>query len=306
MIILAYLPTVNKFGKLLLIMLDYLTLFSFKDLPDILIVSLLLYFILVFIKQTRSYVLAYGAVAYLVVVYLARSLSLPLTQEIFQILATVFLLIFVVISQRELRRFFDWIFISSRRLAHKNRQGLSSGVSFSIMKAVQEMADKKIGALIVLPGEMPLEGVVEGGFALDGRVSVPLLLSIFDVTSPGHDGAVIIDNNRLKKFGVHLPLAENYSAFHKAGTRHRAAVGVTEKTDALAIVVSEERGEISVAQNGELKKISELHLLEEQISHFIKEAQEPEFDRFWQFFLTKNLNLKFFALLLAIILRFIL
>jgi len=286
-------------------MTEYLSILQFKNLLDVLIVSLLIYFILVFIKQSRSYAIAYAAFIYLVIIYLARTLSLSLTREIFQLLATFFVLIFVVIFQRELRRFFDWIYLSTRRLMRGAKTQLSNDVSFSIMKAVKEMAEKRIGALIVLPGELPLEGVVEGGFNLDGRVSVALLLSIFDVTSPGHDGAVIIDNNRLKRFGVHLPLAENYQAFHQTGTRHRAAVGVTEKTDALAIVVSEERGEISVAEAGQLTKIIELHTLEEQIRRFISEAQEPEFNRFWRVFLAENWRLKILSLIVALGLYFV-
>lgn len=286
--------------------MNYLTLFQPKDIIDILLVALLIYFILIFIKQSKSFVVAYGAAIYLLIIYFAQTLSLTLTREIFQILSTVFLLVFVVIFQRELRRFFDWIFISTRRLTHRREKTISNEVSFSIIKAAQEMATKKIGALIVLPGELPLEGVIEGGFPLDGRVSLPLILSIFDPTSPGHDGAMIIDNNRVKKFGVHLPLADNFSGFAKTGTRHRAAVGVTQRTDALVIVVSEERGEISVASRGELKKINDIHVLEEQISQFISVAQEPEFSHFWRVFLSRNWRLKALALILALILRIVL
>lgn len=287
-------------------MVQYLSLSQPKDIIDVLLVALLIYFILVFIKQSRSFVIAYGAAIYMIIIYFARTLSLTLTREIFQILSTVFLLVFVVIFQRELRRFFDWIFISTRRLTHRRQRTISNDASFSIIKAAQEMADKKIGALIVLPGELPLEGIIEGGFALDGRVSLPLILSIFDPTSPGHDGAMIIDNNRVKKFGVHLPLADNFSGFEKTGTRHRAAVGITQRTDSLVIVVSEERGEISVASRGELEKIDNIHLLEEQISKFISVAQEPEFSHFWRVFLTRNWWLKALALLLALILRIVL
>ncbi|MFA6476049.1 MAG: diadenylate cyclase [Candidatus Paceibacterota bacterium] len=286
--------------------MSYLTLFQSKDIIDVLLVALLIYFILVFIKQSKSFVVAYGAAIYLLIIYFARTLSLTLTREIFQILSTVFLLVFVVIFQRELRRFFDWIFISTRRLTHRRQRTISNDVSFSIIKAAQEMAAKKIGALIVLPGELPLEGIVEGGFVLEGRVSLPLILSIFDPTSPGHDGAMIIDNNRVKKFGVHLPLADNFSGFEKTGTRHRAAVGITQRTDALVIVVSEERGEISVASRGELKKIDNIHLLEEQISKFISVAQEPEFSHFWRVFLARNWWLKVLALFLALVLRIVL
>ncbi|MFA5022684.1 MAG: DNA integrity scanning protein DisA nucleotide-binding domain protein [Candidatus Paceibacterota bacterium] len=286
-------------------MLSFLPLISIKEVFDLLFVAAAIYFIIFFIRQSRSYVLAYAVGSFAVFIFLVQIFQLTLALQLLQILGPLILFVFVVVFQRELRQFFDWIFISTRRLTSPRGPILSKDVSFVIMKAVQEMASKNIGALLVLPGELPLEGIIEGGFALDGRVSGPLLLSIFDVTSPGHDGAVIIDNNRLKRFGVHLPLAENYEGLNKTGTRHRAAVGVTEKSDALAIVVSEERGEISVAEHGQLEKIDNLHLLEERISRFLSSAQEPEFNHFWRVFLVRHWRLKILALLLAIVLRLV-
>jgi uncharacterized protein (TIGR00159 family) len=307
--ILTYLLNKDKSAIIGLIsakMLNFIPLISIKEVFDLLFVSGAIYFVLFFIKQSRSYVLTYAVGFLISFVLLVQIFQLNLARQLIQMFTPLILFIFVVVFQRELRQLFDWIYISTRRVAHGGgRAKLSDDVSFAIMKAVQEMADKKIGALIVLPGELPLEGVVQGGFALDGRVSSPLLLSIFDVTSPGHDGAVIIDNNRVKKFGVHLPLAENYLAINKAGTRHRAAVGVTEKSDSLAIVVSEERGEISVAEHGQLEKITEGHVLEEQISRFISRAQEPEFSHFWRVFLVDNWRLKTLSVILAIVLRLI-
>lgn len=273
-----------------------LTFVHAKDLLDVIIVALFIYFVLVFIKQSRSFIIAYAFLFYIILIYLAKILDLGLTRQLFQILSTLFLLIFVVIFQRELRRFFDWIFISSRKLAQGGKRLVSQEISHLIMRSVQDMAIKHIGALIVFPGSLPLDGLVEGGFSLEGRISSPLLFSIFDTSSPGHDGAVIIENNRLRKFGVHLPLADSYTG---TGTRHRAAVGLTERSDALVVVVSEERGEISVAQGGQLKVIEELHELEEKLSLFLRESQEPEFNRFWRIFWLQNWRLKILALVLS-------
>ncbi|MFA6253634.1 MAG: DNA integrity scanning protein DisA nucleotide-binding domain protein [Candidatus Paceibacterota bacterium] len=283
-------------------MLNFIPLISIKEVFDLLFVAGAIYFALFFIKQSRSYVLAYAVGSFAIFISVVHIFQFNLAGQLIRILGPLLLFIFVVVFQRELRQFFDWIFVSTRRLTSPRGQVLSKEVSFLIMKAVQEMADKKIGALIVLPGQLPLDGVIEGGFSLDGLISVPLLLSIFDVTSPGHDGAVVVDDDRVKMFGVHLPLAENYSASRVTGTRHRAAVGVTEKSDALVIIVSEERGEISVAEHGQLKKIKEAHVLEERVSHFLSEAQEPEFNRFWWVFLVRNWRLKILSIVLAIIL----
>lgn len=278
---------------------------SLKEAFDLLFVAGGVYFVVFFIKQSRSYVLAYAVGSFVIFISLIHIFRFELANQLVRILGPLLLFVFVVVFQRELRQFFDWVYISTRRLTSSRGPVLSKEVSFLIMKAVQEMADRKIGALIVLPGQLPLDGIIEGGFALDGLISGPLLLSIFDVTSPGHDGAIIVDDDRVKRFGVHLPLAVNYSTARGAGTRHRAAVGVTEKSDALAIVVSEERGEISVAEHGQLKKLNDLQVLEARISHFLSEAQEPEFNRFWWVFLVRNWPLKVLSLVLAIILRLI-
>lgn len=277
---------------------------KFKDILDILFVSLFIYFVLVFIKQSRSFIITYVILLYVIVTYLAKTLELTLTRQLFQFLATLFLLVFVIVFQRELRRFFDWVIISSRKLAGAGRNFVSQDIAHVVMRSIQEMASKKIGALIVFPGSLPLEGLVEGGFPLDGRISSSLLLSIFDTSSPGHDGAVIIENNRLRKFGVHLPLAENYNNFNKAGTRHRAAVGLTERSDSLVIAVSEERGEISIAQNGQLVLIEEPHELEEKLKLFLQESQSPNVDRFWRIFWWHNWRLKALALIVSFSLWF--
>lgn len=283
-------------------MLNLAHLISIREIFDLLFVAGGIYFVLFFIKQSRSYVLAYSVGTLTFFVFLIQFFKLNLAQQLLQILGPLILFIFVVVFQRELRQFFDWIFVSTRRLTFTNRYILSEDSSFVITKTIQELAEKKIGALVVFPGELPLEGVVEGGFVLDGRISGPLVLSLFDQSSPGHDGAMIIDNNRIKKFGAHLPLAENYFSFQKTGTRHRAAAGVTEKSDSLAVVVSEERGEISIAEHGKLEKIVEPHVLEDRISKFISQTKKQELSFFWQVFLIQNLRLKVLALVLAVVL----
>jgi len=160
------------------------------------------------------------------------------------------------------------------------------------------MVQKKIGALIVFPGDFPIDSLIEGGWGLDGRISSTLLLSIFDHNSPGHDGAVIIENNRLRRFGVHLPLAENYQGFHQAGTRHRAGVGITERSDALVIIVSEERGEISVAEAGQMRKIASSDELTPIIADHLKDSLHLT-TGFWHTFITRNTWMKLAAVVLA-------
>lgn len=280
-----------------------LTSFSWSDAVDIIIAAFFIYVILVFIKQTRSYFIFNTLAIFLLVSFIARELNLGLTIRLFQPILTFFLIIFVIVFQREIRRFFRW-FTLSRQTLSRTAANLSSEISGIIVHAVQDMAKVKMGALIVLSGDHPLDDSIEGGFALDGKISSPLILSIFDHTTPGHDGAMIIEGKRIKKFGVHLPLAEDFKGFTTMGTRHRAAIGVSERTDALAIVVSEERGTISVAENGYIRGLQNAGELDDVIKRFLKETAEEdqEAPNIWKYMLVHNFYLKVIAIGAALVL----
>jgi diadenylate cyclase len=275
-----------------------------KDIFDILIVGLIIYLVFIFIKQTKSFFIFNSFLALLVLVYISKNFDLTLTRQLFQPLLTFFIVIFVVVFQREIRRFFDWFSLGSKNLALFRKITISSEVSSSIVKAVHQMAEDHTGAIIVLPGEYPLDDLVEGGFPLDGKVSVTLLLSIFDTGSPGHDGAVLIKDNLIKTFGLHLPLAEHYKDYAGHGTRHRAAAGITERSDALAIVVSEEKGTVSLAEGGVLTLVRDSEDLEEKIKLFLKENILEANRGFWHYVFVNNLLMKISSLVLAILLWF--
>lgn len=278
--------------------------FQLRDFIDILIVTVIIYLIIAFIRQSKSYFIVYALTALLGINYLARVLNLSLTRLIFQPLLTFVLLFFVVVFQREIRRFFEWFSVQGRRLITQRKIALSTDSAKTVADSVFEMASKKIGAIIVFPGDYSLDQIMEGGFSLDGRVSRPLLLSIFDSSSPGHDGAIVIENNRIRKFGVHLPLAEKFNKFESRGTRHRAAAGITQKTDAVAIVVSEERGEVSWSENGELVKIDNKDLLEGKVAGFLKENLDLATTVSWKSLFLNDWLSKLSAVFLAFILWF--
>jgi diadenylate cyclase len=275
-----------------------------RDVVDILVVAVLIYLVLLFIKQTRSFFIFNSFLVLLLIIYLSKNLDLTLTRQIFQPLLTFFIVIFVVVFQREIRRFFDWFSIRSKNLSLFQKISLSTEVSNLIVKAVYLMAGTRTGAIIVLPGEYPLDDMVEGGLPLDGKVSVNLLLSIFDTGSPGHDGAVLIKDHRIKMFGLHLPLAEDFKGYNRLGTRHRAAAGITERSDALAIVVSEERGTVSLAEGGVLTEIRDMDELEEKIKLFLKENIIESNLSFWHYVFIKNFFTKISSLVLAALLWF--
>lgn len=286
---------------------DVFATFSWSDVIDIALSAFFVYIIIIFIKQTRTYFVFTTLGALAVVSYVAKLFDFSLTRQLFQPILTFFLVIFVIVFQREIRRFFRWFSSGRANLGHRVIT-LTSEISATIVKAVQEMARLKMGSLIVVTGEYPLDDVVDGGFVLDGKISSPLILSIFDHTTPGHDGAMIIENKRIKKFGVHLPLAEDFKGFATMGTRHRAGIGISERTDCLAIIVSEERGTISVAEGGKLTVLQTAGQLDDIIKRFIKEnhPHENATPKLWQYFIFNNLFSKIVAVGISILLWLVL
>ena len=124
-----------------------------------------------------------------------------------------------------------------------------------LVDALWDLADKRQGAIVVLPGKEPIQEWISGGYELDALPSTPLIMSIFDPSSAGHDGAVIVSGGRLARFGVRLPVSQSSRLSEAYGTRHHAGMGLAEQSDALVIVVSEERGQISVFKEGKMHPI---------------------------------------------------
>ncbi len=209
--------------------------------------------------------------------------------------------------QRELRRFlyfFDIKYLKKQFLKRKNNfDYLKNSFLKELAEVVFELAERKIGALIVLKRNDNLFDYLEGGYELFGKFSKPLLMSIFDPSSLGHDGAVIIEDGIVEKFGVVLPLSENNKDLKNLGTRHRAGLGLTEKTDALTIIVSEERGTVALCENG---KIIFLKNQEDLISILSKDfvSKKFEFKRIFNYFYSLIKNY-FFIFLFSIIVGFI-
>jgi uncharacterized protein (TIGR00159 family) len=283
---------------------SHLSLLGPMDLLDIAIVISLFYVILILLKRAHSFFIFGGMLVLFGIYIVARYLDLYLTSMIFQAFLGFVAVIFVVIFQRELRHFFEWLTVWGR-LSGSKRESVSDYVSGQLMRSIRYMAEHKMGALIVLVGHELVDDFIEGGTFLDGRVSFPLLISIFDASSPGHDGAVILEGSRIKKFGAHLPLAERFEDFEKYGTRHRAAAGITEHTDALVIIVSEERGTVSISQDGKLRELTDIEVLQDEISKFFKEEFFNIDSSRWSGIFTENWREKFLAVAMGLILWFV-
>ena len=244
------------------------TTLSSLNFLDIFIIALLIYITIKLLRETHSISVVAGVLMLLGFYGLALLFDLPLTSLVLHSFFGVFLIIIAIIFQRELRRFFSTFgFLGVARRFMPPSEMVMKTVSHSVGR----MASEKIGALIIFPGREQINRHLEGGNRLNGEISEPLLLSIFDKTSPGHDGATIIESNRIRKFAVHLPLAEQIEKVRHLGLRHRAALGLSERSDAFIIVVSEERGVISVVQNGKIMQMQDEAELRRRLLEFYKE-----------------------------------
>jgi diadenylate cyclase len=202
------------------------------------------------LSRTPTRRLVIGIAVAGMVLLLARMLDLQGVMWVYRYLSPVVLIAVVVVFQPELRRVFE-----RAALWGSPTQAHPGGIADVIAEALDRLAQRSCGALVVLPGRETIEGLVSGGVMLHAEPSVVLLLSIFDPNSPGHDGAVTIVDGRIEQMGVRLPLSRSDTLSADFGTRHNAALGLSEVTDALVLAVSEERGTLSAFSHGERSEV---------------------------------------------------
>ncbi|MGF1465667.1 MAG: diadenylate cyclase CdaA [Sandaracinaceae bacterium] len=222
------------------------------DVADILIVAFLFYRVLLLLRGTRAMQMVIGLVMVFVVYQASRNFGLVTLFSILDRLLTYAVLIVVVLFQNEIRRALTRV--GSRPFLRGPSRAREAHVVEEVVKAATALAQKRIGALIAFERGAALEEFVEPGTRLDAEVSRELLYSIFvpSYENPMHDGAVVLRDGRVSEAGVFFPLTESNQLQRSFGTRHRAAIGITEETDAVVVVVSEERGAISVCFAGNI------------------------------------------------------
>jgi diadenylate cyclase len=282
--------------------LNFLRAITFSEIVDIILVAILLYTGIVWAQRTRAAFVVRG-IAILGGIYLVvRLLDLEMIAWILQGFFAIFLVMIVVIFQEELRQMFEWIAVWN--LGRKRHPTLRSTTADALVRTIADLAKEHIGALFVIRGTDPLERHITGGIPLEGRISEPLLKSLFDPHSPGHDGAVLVESNRVTRFAAHLPLSKDLTQLVSLGTRHSAALGLAELADALCIVVSEERGTVSVARDGRLRQVKDLQELGSVIQSFLNEKfptyQPVTAPAVWLEFFRRNWLAKALAVSLAI------
>ncbi len=236
--------------------------FGFKDLIDILLVAAILYESYRLLRRTGAANLFWGILAFIVIWFLVSFVfQLDLTGALFDRIISVGALALIVIFQEEIRMFFYRIgarFSSLQLFKRSNPEdeAASKQQILEITQACRHMASTKTGALIVLAGEGSLKEVVDTGERLDAQVSARLIENIFFKNTPLHDGALVIRNGRMLAAACILPVSKDQTIPQHYGLRHRAALGLTEKSDATCIVVSEETGRISVTQEGTIREVT--------------------------------------------------
>ena len=225
---------------------------TFLDIIDIAVVAFLLYKMYIYIKDTRAMVLLKGLLVLLAITLISNWVGLNVINWIMQKILTVLFVALPIVFQPELRRTLEHIgrgkFFGKTRLNKEEAENLLNELD----KTVTVLSQNKIGALIVLERESVLNDYSDTGIKIDGIVSSEFLINVFIPNTPLHDGAAILRGNRMTAAGCLLPLTEDRSLSKELGTRHRAALGLSEQTDAVIIVVSEETGIISVARAGRL------------------------------------------------------
>ncbi len=260
----------------------YRTMIEISDIVEILIIALVLYYILVWMKNTRAWALLKGLIVICVFLLLAYFSHMSTILWIARNVLSFAVIALIVVIQPELRRALEELgnkniltsvipFDTSRR-----EEEFSEKTINEITRACVEMGKARTGALIVIEQQETLRDYERTGIAVDGIVTNQLLINIFEHNTPLHDGAVIVRGNRIVSATCYLPLSDNLGLSKELGTRHRAGVGISEVTDSLTVIVSEETGRISVAYEGELDRNLNADQLKRRMQQILNGMQQEE------------------------------
>ena len=250
-----------------------------QSIIDIGIVSYAIYKIIVLVKETRAWQLIKGILFILIASELSKLLGLKTISYILSNTISIAAISFVILFQPELRRGLEQIGRSRFRdlfnFDEESSRVQTSAVIDEIIKACVQLSKTYTGALIVIEKDTKVGEIINTGIQIDSNVSAELLVNIFSPNTPLHDGAVIIRDNKIKAAACFLPLTDNLDLSKELGTRHRAALGITEISDSIAIVVSEESGKISFALNGGLTRSLTADTLRKALSKNLMEKNNP-------------------------------
>lgn len=270
-------------------MVSFIPAIRLNNVLEILIISVLIYYILIWIRDTRAWTLLKGILVICAFMLFAYVFQMDTILWLFQNLISVAIISIFVLFQPELRRALEQLGRKNILSSFFNLSGSGAAdeqtvktvekTKSEIIKACMEMSKVRTGALIVIEQDVQLSEYERTGIFLDSLVSSQLLINIFEHNTPLHDGAVFIRNNRIVAATCYLPLSDNMLLSKELGTRHRAGVGISEVSDSITLIVSEETGMISVAHDGMLFRGLSQEELREQISTLMKNQDAPKRSR---------------------------
>lgn len=234
---------------------DYITMNALRNVIDIALVFILVYVVLKLFRGTRAVPTVVGLILLGLLYWISIDQDLATLEFVLRYAVVYIGFAIIVLFQSEIRQ--ALIYFANRLrfpIMKKQRGQFGGSVYDEIVLAVTTLASEKTGALIVIERKVGLRNFIDAGVQLDARISYDLLVSIFNPATPLHDGAIIIQNERIAAASVFLPLTKNPSISRELGTRHRAAIGITEGSDAISLVVSEETGLITYVEAGEIRR----------------------------------------------------
>lgn len=268
--------------------LTFLPRITLTNILEIAIIAFLLYEVLWWIKNSRAWTLLKGIVVILAFALFAYVLQLNTILWLLRNTALIATTALMIIFQPELRKVLEQL--GSKNLLTdilsfddgKSSLGFTEKTVSEVVRATFELAKVKTGALMVIEREVSLKEIERTGIEINGLVSSQLLINIFEHNTPLHDGAVVIRGNRIAAATCYLPLSDNTSISKELGTRHRAAIGISEASDSITIVVSEESGRITLAEHGKLTRINEAEALRQTLSGVKKKVQGGSRFKIWK------------------------
>ena len=268
--------------------LSLLPRFSLTNLLEVIIIAVIVYELLLWIKNTRAWTLLKGILTILLFTLVAAVLNLDTILWILERISTIAVIALLVIFQPELRKALEQLgnqnIVNNILLLNDTADSkeMTRDTIEQLIKATFEMGKQKTGALMVIEQKESLRDVERTGIEIDGIISSGLLINIFEKNTPLHDGAVVIRGNKVAAATCYLPLSDNMSISKELGTRHRAALGISETTDSFTIVVSEETGRVTVASRGELRRMQDAESLRNELLSLMEIEDSRRIGKWWR------------------------
>jgi diadenylate cyclase len=260
-------------------MVDVIKFLRWQDIVDILLVSFIIYRTILLIRGTRAAQMLIGIAVLIVIYFGARELELLTLYWLLRTLLSSIFLIIIIVFQGDIRRALTQV---GKTPFYKTYDDALQNTIQVVVASARYLSRRRIGGLIVIERETGLRDYIESGHKLDANLTTELLVSLFLPSSPLHDGGVIIHDNRIQTAGCLLPLTKNPYINKRYGTRHRAAIGLSEETDAVIVVISEETQEISLVQHGSITTLSDETVLLNKLEEiFIPRESQPHLWKNW-------------------------